>query len=50
MDRREKMLGIAEKLPKSHRKTDKSSGNTSTAAAGRPAVIALNTRRTNKRR
>src|SRR4030081_3659592 len=25
MDRREKMLAIAEKLPKSHRKTDKSS-------------------------
>lgn len=50
MDRREKMLGIAEKLPKQHRKAPKASSSTPGIAATQPAVIALHARRSNKRR
>lgn len=50
MDRREKMLGIAEKLPKPLHKAAKSAAPPLASAGPRPAVIALNARRANKRR
>src|SRR5262245_3889558 len=50
MDRREKMLGIAEKLPKSPPKAVKPSAASAPVTTERPAVIALNARRANKRR
>ena len=50
MNRREKLLGIAEKLPKLPRKPAKSGTDAAPAVVGRPAVIALNARRAGKRR
>jgi phosphoribosyl-ATP pyrophosphohydrolase len=49
MDRREKMLGIAEKLPKAQRKAVESGAARSGTVALR-GVIALRARRTSKRR
>jgi phosphoribosyl-ATP pyrophosphohydrolase len=49
MDRREKMLGIAEKLPKAQRKAVRS-GAARTGAVDLRGVIALRARRADKRR
>ena len=49
MDRREKMLGIAEKLPKAQRKAVES-GAARSGTVALPGVIALRARRTSKRR
>lgn len=50
MERREKLLGIAEKLPKTHRKATKTPNSAASGASGRSAIIALNARRAGKRR
>jgi phosphoribosyl-ATP pyrophosphohydrolase len=50
MDRREKLLGIAEKLPKSQRKAVKATGNQVAASGPRSVIALLNARRTTKRR
>jgi phosphoribosyl-ATP pyrophosphohydrolase len=50
MDRREKLLGIAEKLPKSQRKAAESRGGVSTTTGSRSVVALLNARRATKRR
>src|SRR5260221_7885607 len=49
MDRREKMLGIAEKLPKAQRKSVRS-GAARSSSVDLSGVIALRARRTDKRR
>jgi phosphoribosyl-ATP pyrophosphohydrolase len=49
MDRREKMLGIAEKLPKAQRKAVQS-GSARSGTADLRGVIALRSRRASKRR
>ena len=50
MDRREKLLGIAEKLPKSQRKATKAAGGQETGSGSRSVIALLNARRTPKRR
>src|SRR5204863_8195379 len=50
MDRREKLLGIAEKLPKSQRKAVKASASQAAGTGSRSVVALLNARRAAKRR
>src|SRR5262249_31372015 len=50
MDRRERLLGIAEKLPKAQRKAAKAAASQVASSGSRSVIALLNARRTTKRR